>query len=167
MDIGGTMTTSLKKAQVGLIKGIVTPEQEGYLDILQLPIEIANRQTTLGQVITNLLSLQATLQSVSSRIEHYRITLKSFLESRGYQVPTDSLLDLTRQIQELHVLNPEDQHQVAILEDGYIQEVIDIKLDQIIRNAFIPEDLKNGYYKIQNGKIVLDEIRKEELEGLE
>lgn len=77
---GGIMTTSLKKAQVGLIKGIVAPETEGYLDILQLPIEVANRQTTLGQIITNLLSLQATLQSVSTRIEHYRITLKAFLE---------------------------------------------------------------------------------------
>lgn len=167
MDIGGTMTTSLKKAQVGLIKGIVAPEQEGYLDILQIPIDIANRQTTLGQVITNLISLQSTLQSVSSRIEHYRVTLKSFLESRGYEVPSESLLDLTRQIQEIHVLNPEDQHQVAILEDGFIKEVIDIKIDQILKNAVIPEDLENGYYRIQNGKIVLDELRKEEVEGLE
>lgn len=167
MDIGGTMTTSLKKAQVGLIKGIVAPEQEGYLDILQIPIDIANRQTTLGQVITNLISLQATLQSVSSRIENYRVTLKSFLESRGYQVPSESLLDLTRQIQEIHVLNPEDQHQVALLEDGFIKEVIDIKIDQILKNAVIPEDLENGYYRIQNGKIVLDELRKEEVEGLE
>lgn len=161
------MTTSLKKAQVGLIKGIVAPEQEGYLDILQIPIDIANRQTTLGQVITNLISLQATLQSVSSRIENYRVTLKSFLESRGYQVPSESLLDLTRQIQEIHVLNPEDQHQVALLEDGFIKEVIDIKIDQILKNAVIPEDLENGYYRIQNGKIVLDELRKEEVEGLE
>lgn len=161
------MTTSLKKAQVGLIKGIVAPEQEGYLDILQIPIDIANRQTTLGQVITNLISLQATLQSVSSRIENYRVTLKSFLESRGYQVPSESLLDLTRQIQEIHVLNPEDQHQVALLEDGFIKEVIDIKIDQILKNAVIPEDLENGYYRIQNGKIILDELRKEEVEGLE
>lgn len=161
------MTTSLKKAQVGLVKGIVAPEQEGYLDILQLPIEVANRQTTLGQVITNLLSLQATLQSVSTRIEHYRITLKAFLESRGYQVPTDTLLDLTRQIQELHVLNPEDKHYIAFLEDDFISDVVEIKIEQILKNAFIPEDLKNGYYKIQNGKIVIDELRKEELEGLE
>lgn len=161
------MTTSLKKAQVGLIKGIVAPETEGYLDILQLPIEVANRQTTLGQIITNLLSLQATLQSVSTRIEHYRITLKAFLEKRGYEVPSDALIDLLRQLQEVHVLNPEDKHHIALLEDDFITDVIEVKLEQIIRNAVIPEDLRNGYYKIQNGKIVLDELRKEEQEGLE
>jgi hypothetical protein len=161
------MTTSLKKAKVGLVKGIVSPEQEGYLDIMKLPIDVANKQTTLGQVITNLLSLQATLQSVSTRIEHYRITLKAFLEKRGYEVPSDTLLDLLRQLQEVHVLNPEDKHHIALLEDEYITGIIDINLSQILKNAEIPADLENGYYKIENGKIVLDPLRKEELEGME
>lgn len=161
------MTTSLKKAQVGKIKGVVAPETEGYIDILQIPIDVANRQTTLGQVITNLLSLQATLQSVSVRIDHYRNTLKAFLTSRGYTIPSDTLIDLLRQLQEVHVLNPEDKHHIAILEDDFITSVIEIKLEQILRNQTIPEDLEQGYYKIQNGKIVLDELRKEEQEGLE
>ena len=161
------MTTSKTKASVGLIKGIVAPGTEGYIDILQIPVDIANTQTTLGQVLTNLLSLQATLQSVSTRIEHYRITLKAFLESRGYNVPGNTLLDLIRQIQTVHTLNPEDKHQIALLEDEYITDIIEINIEQILRNADIPDDLKNGYYKIKNGKIVLDELRKEELEGFE
>jgi hypothetical protein len=161
------MTTSKKKASVGLVKGIVAPDTEGYIDILQIPIQVANTETNLGQVITNLLSLQATLQSVSTRIEHYRITLKAFLEERGYQVASDSLIDLIRKIQTVHVINPEDKHHIAILEDNYITDIIEINIDQILRNATIPEDLQNGYYKIQNGKIVLDELRKEELEGFE
>lgn len=161
------MTTSKTKASVGLIKGIVAPNTEGYIDILQIPIDVANTQTTLGEVITNLLSLQATLQSVSTRIEHYRINLKAFLQERGYNVSSDSLIGLIRQLQKVHVLNPEDRHHIAFLEDGYITDIIDIKLEQILRNAEIPEDLKNGYYKIKNGKIVLDELRKEELEGFE
>jgi hypothetical protein len=30
----------------------------------------------------------------------------------------------------------------------------------------IPEDIKQGFYKVSGGKIVLDEVRREELEEL-
>jgi len=161
------MTTSKKKAKVGYVKGVVAPDQEGYLDILQLPVDIENKQTNLRQVIKDLLQLQVSLESVSTRIEQYKSDLKDFLTTKGYEVHTDSLKGLLIQLKSIEVLNPKDKHQIALLEDDYITDVIDVNLKQIIKNAEIPEDLKEGYYKIQDGKIVLDPLRREELEGAE
>lgn len=161
------MTTSKAKAKVGLVKGIVAPDTEGYLDIIQVPIQIGNEQTTLGKILSDTLSLQYSLSLVSKRLEAYRLTLKRFLEGKGYDVSTDDLLSLIQAIQGLDVLNPDDTHHIALLEDGFITDVIDINLYQIVRNAVVPDDIKEGYYKVSGGKIVLDETRKEELEGLE
>lgn len=161
------MTTSKLKAKVGLIKGIVAPDTEGYLDILSVPIQVQNQETTLGHVLSEFLSHQHTVELVSKRVEAYRLTLKRFLEGKGYKVSNDTLLGLIQAIQGLDVLNPDDTHQVALLEDGYITDVIDINLYQLLRNADVPSDIKQGYYKVSGGKIVLDDTRKEELEGLE
>lgn len=161
------MTTSKVKAKVGLIKGIVAPDTEGYLDILSVPIQVQNQHTTLGNLLSDMLSLQHTLSLVSKRVEAYRLTLKRFLQGKGYDVSQDTLLALIEAIKGLDVLNPKDTHQVALLEDDYITDVIDINIHQILRNTVIPDDITQGYYKVSGGKIVLDDIRKEELEGLE
>lgn len=150
-----------------MVKGIVAPDTEGYIDILQLPIQIGNEQSSLGAFIDEFIGFQHTLSLVSKRLEAYRLTLKGFLEDKGYDVSGDDILSLISAIKQLDTLNPTDQHQVALLEDGYIKEVIDINLYQILRNAGVPDDVGEGYYKVADGKIVLDELRKEELEGLE
>lgn len=150
-----------------MVKGIVAPDTEGYVDILQLPIQHGNDTTTLSKVLHDFTSWQETLALVSKRLEAYRLTLKGFLEDKGYKVSGDDIVSLIRAIKSLDVLNPDDTHHIALLEDGYITDVIDINLYQIIRNAGIPDDIKEGYYRISNGKIVLDDTRKEELEGLE
>jgi hypothetical protein len=161
------MTTSKAKAQVGSVKAIISPETEGYVDILQLPIDVGNTQTTLGKVITEFISLQHTLRNVSTRIEAYRITLKQFLIKKGYDIPKDDLISLLQTIQEIDILNPKDEHSLAIEHEGYIVDVININIRQILRNADVPSDIKNGYYRIEHGKIILDRTRLEESEGLE
>jgi hypothetical protein len=160
------MTTSKVKAKVGLLKGIVAPDTEGYIDILNIPIQVQNKETTLGALLSESISLHHTLSLVSKRVEAYRLTLKRFLQGKGYDVSNDTLLALFEAINGLDVLNPTDTHHVALLEDGYIRDVIDINLHQVLRNAVIPEDIKQGFYKVSGGKIVLDEVRREELEEL-
>lgn len=157
------MTTSKQKAKVGFVKGIVAPNTEGYIDILQLPLE----NKTLGEFIREFTAFQDTVRTVITRLEAYKTALKEFLVGRGYEVSSTELERLISQLHKVHTLNPEDKHSVALLHDGYITEVIDIDLTQILRNIETPYDLSQGYYKIEGGKIVLDEVRKEELEGLE
>jgi hypothetical protein len=161
------MTTSKVKAKVGMVKGIVAPDTEGYIDILQVPIQVQHTHTTIGDLFSDMLTLQHTLALVSKRVEAYRLTLKRFLEDKKYKVSNDTLLALIEAIKGLDVLNPEDAHKVALLEDDYITDVIDINIHQILRNIDVPDDIKEGYYKVSGGRIVLDETRKEELEGLE
>jgi hypothetical protein len=161
------MTTSKKKAHIGQVKGIIAPDQEGYIDITDLPIDLGHTKKTLGEVIKDFVAHEYTLSLVSKRLEAYRLTLKGFLEDNGYDVSGDDIVSLITAIKTLDTLNPTDTHSLAILEDGYVKDVIDFNLYQILRNADVPDDLAQGYYKIESGKIVLDELRKEELEGLE
>lgn len=157
------MTTSKQKAKVGMIKGIVAPSTEGYIDITQL--HIGNK--TLGAFIHDFVVFQDTVRQVITRLEDYKTALKEFLVSRGYQLSSYDIESLITDLRGVHTLNPNDKHQVALLHEGYVKEVIDIDLVQILRNIEVPSDLHEGYYKIENGQLVVDEIRKEEQEGLE
>lgn len=163
MDIGGLMTTSKAKAKVGHIKGIVAPEQEGYLDIAELLIH----NKPLGEHLHEVGELLKLLQDVSKRLDTHKKALKQFLHLHGYYVSTDDLKTLYAQLNEVHIVNPKHKHQLALLNEGFVYDVIDIDLAHILTNQEIPLDIKEGYYKVEHGTIVLDEQRKEEQEGLE
>lgn len=157
------MTTSKVKAQVGHVKGIVAPNQEGYLDITELTIN----GKPLGHYINQVVELNKVLQDVSKRLDTHKKQLKTFLHHKGYYVSSDDLNSLYAELEHIHIVNPKDKHQLALLNQGFVKEVIDIDLDNILRNQELPIDYKEGYYKVENGTLVLDEVRREEMEGLE
>lgn len=157
------MTTSKKKASIGLVKGIVAPDTEGYIDIADL---LVNGEA-LGHHLNRMVLLEQVLKDVSTRLEAYKQGLVKFLTSRGYQVSGLDIKDLFEAIDKVKTLTPDDTHYIALLRDEYVEEVLAFHLDQLVINDTIPVDVKSGYYKVKHGKFVLDETRKEELEGLE
>lgn len=157
------MTTSKAKAQVGHVKSIVAPEREGYIDIAELDIN----GKPLGEHLYQVGELFKLLQDVSKRLDTHKKALKQFLHLHGYYVSTDDLKTLYAQLNDVHIVNPKHKHQLALLQEGFVYDVIDIDLAHILINQEIPLDIKDGYYKVEHGKLVLDEQRKEEQEGLE
>lgn len=157
------MTTSKTKATVGHIKGIVAPNQEGYIDLLSLPVN----GKPLGQVLDEMESVAHTLQGVIKRLDLYKTALKEFLDSRGYKVSSNDFNAIIGDLQSVKTLNPLLKHKIALLHEGYITDIIDIELEQIITDTALPLDVRDGYYQIKDGKVVVDEKRKEEMEGLE
>lgn len=157
------MTTSKVKAKVGHVKGIVAPNQEGYLDIGELTIN----GKPLGHLIHQVVELNQVLQDVNARLQEHKWQLKEFLHAHGYDVSSDNLKALYAQLQQVHIANPKHTHQVALLKDGFVYDVIDLDLAHILTNQDLPIDYKDGYYRVENGTLVLDEVRREEMEGLE
>lgn len=163
MDIGGLMTTSKAKATVGLVKGIVAPNVEGYIDIMELPIN----GKPLGEYVNQIVELHSLLKDVSLRLDTYKIDLKRFLRERGYETEKDDLDGLFEDLGHVYTLNPNDTYHYANVHDGFITDVMEIDIEHIMRNTQIPIDIKEGYYKVEQGTLVLDEVRREEQEGLE
>jgi len=157
------MTTSKAKAKVGFVKGIVSNNQEGYLDITELTIN----GKPLGEYLNQVVELNKLLQDVSKRLDTHKKALKTFLHHKGYYVSSDDLKSLYANLESMHIVNPKDIHQLALLKEGFVYDVIDIDLDNILRNTELPLDFKDGYYRVENGTLVLDEVRREEMEGLE
>ena len=157
------MTTSKAKATVGLVKGIVAPNVEGYIDIMELPIN----GKPLGEYINQVVELRSLLNDVSIRLDSYKINLKRFLNERGYETDKDDLDGLFEDLGRVYTLNPKDTYHYADVHDEFIKDVIEIDIEHIMRNTEIPLDIKDGYYKVEQGRLILDEVRREEQEGLE
>jgi len=157
------MTTSKKKASLGLVKGIVAPDTEGYLDIGDLLIE----GEPLGHHLQRMIVLQRLLVDVSQRLQGHKNDIIDFLTARGYKVSADDIKGLKQALREVRTLSPQDTHYIAKLKEGFVDEVIAFHINDLIVNDIVPDDVLDGYYTVEHGKFVLDEKRKEELEGLE
>lgn len=105
-----------------------------------------------------------------NKLNDIRIRMIKLVRGYGYNVRNNitftELLDLLERIPLVHN-NTSENYGVEIDDIGFVTDVV--KVDTILQiskqfNAQIPEDIKRGYYKLENGKLVLDEERKRILE---
>lgn len=156
-------TRSISKAQKGWVYGVIAIDGTlGYFDPMYLPITINNESVTVNDLINRLVKYEEDDRQLTIKLNSLKSTLKSFLDKAGYNLPSESLNDIIQGINGVDVLNPNDKTQVALLVDGYISEVVDIKIEQLLRNQQVPSDIGLGYHKVEHGKIVEDLKRKEE-----
>ena len=156
-------TKSLNKAQSGWVYGKIDMDGTlGYFDPMDLPLNYNGNRITLSNLLNRLTTYEQQYELTLKRLEQLKLTLKSFLDRAGYDLPHDTLNDIIGAINSVRVLNPHDKTQIAIMVDEYVNDVIDIKIDQILTNQLIPSDIGGGYHKVVNGKIVEDIKRKEE-----
>jgi len=160
-------TTSITKAPVGSVKAIIEPGTEGYQEIMDLKVRWQGEEKTLGQLIADVLEARKAIEAVANQTHAFKSGLQAWLEKNGYQVTGETLESLVNDVKALQVLNPKHRHSVAIMRNGYINEVIDISMEQILRNQVAPEDVNKGYYRVENGQIVLDARRREEMTSMD
>lgn len=158
-------TQSKVKAQLGWVYGKISLDgKEGWFDILSVPIEA---DKTLGALIFELIEFKKTHEDMIQRITHMKRDLQDHLLSHGYELSGDTFECLTNDIKRAKTLNPRLEHSVALLKDGYINGLLEISIDQVLENQQKPTDIYSGYYKVENGKIVLDKKRKERMLSLD
>lgn len=158
-------TQSKVKAQLGWVYGKISLDgKEGWFDILSYPISDTQ---TLGALLFDLIEFRKTYEEMIQRITYMKNELQQHLISHGYKLSGDTLECLINDIKSLKTLNPTLEHSVAVLKDGYINGLIEIGIDQVLENEVAPVDVYSGYYKVENGKIVLDKKRKERMLSLD
>jgi hypothetical protein len=159
---------SKSKAQLGWAYGIISLDgKEGYFDPLSIPLQLDYKDTTLGALLFELVEFKQAHNEAMQRVKDMKIGLQQFLTSNGYELSGDTLESLITDIKRVQVVNPTHTHTVAFNKDGYIKELIDIEVNQLIANAQKPADYRGGFYKVENGRIVLDKKRKEQLLSLD
>ena len=83
-------------------------------------------------------------------------TIRNFIVEAGIMMPK---LPLQEQLRLIHTLKPNEEYAVLhINKDLIIQKVLPLpKGVKIVSLKDVPEKAEYGYYKLQNGKIVVDE----------
>jgi hypothetical protein len=156
-------TTSLNKAQKGWVYGVIDMKGTlGYFDPMGLPIIINKKETTLGGLITRLNKYELLNELTLQKLGKLKLAIRRYLLRAGYDLPKETLNEILEGIEAVQVLNPHDDTAIALLKDGFISEIVDIELGQVLRNETVPSDIELGYYKVEHGKIVEDIKRKEE-----
>lgn len=99
---------------------------------------------------------------ISEELDYLLNELIKFLNDCGIELTSKTFNSAIRKLQEVIAIRKEKSYIGLTLNDlGYVRKFNEI--DTIIEKQNLPEDILRGYYKIENGKIVLDERMKEKL----
>lgn len=111
---------------------------------------MAKTEITLADIITK------DLTKIS-------LDLQKFLISSGVTPKSSKITDLIDAIKDLKVMYENKSYLGLIFDENkYIIRVVGI--GDFIARENVPSDIAEGYYKLINGKLVLDEQRKNQLE---
>ena len=99
-------------------------------------------------------------------LKRHKSTLRALLIERGYDVSGATFEALIEDIARTHMFLINKENYVVSVENGYIKDVTKVDVNLHVAGN-IPSDIHLGYYKLVDGKIVLDEIRREELLSLD
>ena len=116
------------------------------------------------------LDLYSDLQETKRKDDLYLNTqnkaLTAFLISKGLITPNIDLDALIGDLEELLVIVPKEEYDLLQVDaNGYITSQTSINGHIIDRPLSYPSDLLYGYYKLVDGKLVVDEEKKNEYYG--
>ena len=99
------------------------------------------------------------IDELVEKVENIRGVLKDILDDHNIPYMDTKLSTLLESFKQLRTIKPNRRYiAVELNELGYIKNLIET--DIIADPMPIPEDILRGYYKVVDGKIVLDEARK-------
>jgi len=103
---------------------------------------------------------------VISKVVLNKQLLGKVLKDHGYEQPDENTFKaLISKINEMYIFDVgADNSFVTLDQDGYIESVIGFNTDQVIKDhSDFPEDMLDGYHKLEDGIVVEDQERKDQL----
>ena len=123
------------------------------------PLDVSYEGSSFGLILDMYHDLQKIHSEYKKDVGHSISTLISTLKDKGYNTPNVDLNALIDDINELVIIEPDKLYTVYHCNaNGYVvgSSVI-ISNDIILEDDDRPDDYAKGYYKLVNGKWVLDE----------
>lgn len=108
-----------------------------------------------------------TLTTLSEQLvrdmDDLAMKLQTFLLEHGVKPSDSKLSSLVKAFDDLNIIIPgKEYYHFEISKDGYIKDFAEfgavVQSDQVV-----PVDVTRGYYKVEGGKIVLDEKQRQKL----
>jgi len=106
------------------------------------------------------------VEAVNVKIRKRKDELGSILRSHGYAIPDQKTFELLiNALENMIILDNNGVNTFVISNpEGYIESVIDFDSSMVLRkDQDHPEDLLDGYYKIEDGKIIEDLDKKTQI----
>lgn len=106
--------------------------------------------------------MNTSIEYVLKEVEDLIVTLTKFLQERGVSVSSTKIADLLAALERLQTVDQNKTYiSVQLDKNGYVK--LYNKMDALLQNQDIPDDLIRGYYKIKKNKPFLDKKRQEQL----
>lgn len=108
-----------------------------------------------------------TLTTFSEQIvrdmDDLAMKLQTFLLEHGVKPSDSKLSSLVKSFDNLNIIIPEKEYyHFKLSKEGYIKEFTEFGA-VVESNQELPSDVTRGYYKVEDGKIVLDEKQRQKL----
>lgn len=88
--------------------------------------------------------------------------LEKFLNECNVEVSSKTLYSMIRGLDKIIAIRKGKSYiGVTLNSNGYVQKIN--KIDTIVAEQELPTDILRGYYKIEDGKLILDEQMREKL----
>lgn len=101
-------------------------------------------------------------QEISDELELMKNKIESFLKDCNIEVTSKTFWSMLKKLDEVIAVRKDKSYIGVTLNDrGYVTTINSI--DTIIDEQELPMDILRGYYKIENGKLVVDELMKDKL----
>jgi hypothetical protein len=150
-------SNALKGAPVLDIKELCIKTANGGLKKID-PLDVVYEGSSFGLILDMYHDLQKLHSEHKKAVGHSISALIALLKQKGYNTPNVELNALIGDINELLIIEPNKVYDIFYRNaDGYIVSKQPLLQDcEILEVGDIPEDYANGYWKIENGKWLLD-----------
>lgn len=100
---------------------------------------------------------------ISYNIPELKRVIKEFVEKHGGKYDGTDAMTAVMSLATTKAIENNVPYMGVIVENGYVKDIVPV--NDFMKTIEVPEDLKRGYYKYENGKLIVDEARKALLWG--
>jgi hypothetical protein len=147
-------------------KDLLIQDKHGKLKKIK-PLDVMYEGSSFGLILDMYHDLQELHSTYKKDTGHSISTLIAFLKAKGYDKQTIDLNALIEDLNHLLIIEADKEYSVYHKDaNGYVvSSSVILSDDSILSDFEKPDDYNKGYWKIVDGKWVLDEQRMNELLG--
>jgi len=108
---------------------------------------------------------EINLGKIKDRLKAHKSRIRELLREHGVNILDNTIESLINDLYMLHIVSGADNYVIRNV-DGFVNKVIQFKGEDLFKGD-LPNDIEDGYYQIIDGKVTVDEKRREQLLSLD
>ena len=108
---------------------------------------------------------EMNLIKIQDRLKAHKSRIRELLRTHGVVILDNTIESLIHELYMLHIVSGDDNYVIRNV-DGYVRGVTKFNAGDLFKGD-LPNDIEDGYYQIIDGKVTVDEKRREQLLSLD